>query len=404
MGGVSGLALQLLPRGGRTWILRTTIGEKRRDIGLGGYPSVTLAAARDRARETKDLIRQGIDPVERRKEAKAQLIASQRRGLTFSKAVDQFLELKASENGNQKHKDQWARTLTAYAKPELGRMLVDDITPQDVVRVLQPIWIEKTETASRLRGRIEAVLSWATISGHRTGDNPARWAGNLKGLLPAPKKVAKSSNWPAVATHEVASWFNALRSRPGTAARALEFLTLCASRSGEVRLATWAEMDLDKGIWFIPGERMKNGRDHRVAMPEIAMTILKELPRLEETAAVFPAPRGGFLSDMAISAVMRRMHQAELDAGRKGWLDPRNQRPAVPHGLRSTFRDWAAENGFPREMAEIALAHNVGSEVERAYRRSDLLDRRRTMMAAWSKFLSAHLTDNVVKLTVEGHA
>ncbi|EEE43887.2 Integrase [Roseibium alexandrii DFL-11] len=402
VGGVSGLAIQLLSSGGKTWILRTTVGYKRRDIGLGGYPDVSLAQARERARETKELIRQGVDPIEHRKSLQSQLVASQMRGLSFSDAVDRYLSVKSAELRNEKHKEQWASTLQTYALPHLGKMLVDNITTQDILLVLQPIWTDKTETASRLRGRIEAVLSWSTVSGHRTGENPARWAGNLKELLPSPSKIAKSGNWPAIALVEADSWFEGLRLRDGTAARALEFLALCASRSGEVRKATWSEIDHKQKTWVIPGERMKVGKDHRVPLSATALALLDALPKREDSPFIFPAPRGGPLSDMALSAVMRRMHSVELDNGRPGWRDPRNGHPAVPHGLRSTFRDWAAESGFARDMAEIALSHSVGSEVERAYRRSDLIERRRGMMSAWAEFLRGATASNIVHWEMRG--
>lgn len=387
VGGVSGLYMQLLPSGGRTWVLRTRVGGKTRDMGLGGYPEVGLAAARDKAREAKDKIRQGIDPVEERKAARASLIAARNRGLSFADAVDRYLASRLEEFRNDKHKAQWRSSLDSYAKPQIGDMLVQDITVQDVLLTLQPIWASKTETASRLRGRIEAVLSWATVAGHRTGDNPARWGGNLKELLPKPSKVAKSDNQPALSLADAPTWFADLRAREGMGSRALEFLTLCASRSGEVRGAIWDEIDLDNALWVIPAARMKMDREHRVPLTPAAVALLKALPRFEGNSLVFPAARGGQLSDMTLSATMKRMHESEVEAGRKGWLDSRNGRPAVPHGLRSTFRDWAAETGQARDMAEIALAHRVGSDVERAYRRSDMVERRRAMMAEWAQFL-----------------
>lgn len=386
VGGVSGLLLQLLPSGSKTWILRTTVADKRREIGLGGYPDVTLAQARERAREAKDAIRRGIDPVEAKKATRAALAAAQRRGLIFSDAVERYLDAKLDGFRNEKHKRQWRATLDTYAKPVIGEMLVSEIGVPDLLRTLEPIWSEKTETATRLRGRIEAVLAWAAVAGHRTGDNPARWKGNLDAVLPKPGKVSKVDNQPALSLADAPAWFAALKQRDGAAARALEFLTLCASRSGEVRGAMWDEFDLENGIWTIPATRMKMGREHRVPLTPEAKAIVKSMPRISEF--VFSAPRGGAMSDMTLSAVMRRMQDTEVAEGRKGWLDARSRRPAVPHGLRSTFRDWTAEHTeYPREMAEIALAHNTGSEVERAYRRTDMVEKRRAMMAAWSRFL-----------------
>lgn len=399
VGGVSGLMLQIVPTGGKSWILRTIVGERRRHIGLGGYPDVTLAQARERAREAKDAIRRGIDPVEERKAAKASLVAARKRGLTFAVAVDRYLDAKLSEFRNPKHRQQWRSTLDAYARPAIGAMLVSDIDVQDVLRVLQPIWAGKTETASRLRGRIENVLAWATVAGHRKGDNPARWRGNLDALLPKPGKVAKTDNHPALALADAPAWFAALRQREGTGARALELLTLCACRSGEVRGATFDEFDLDAKLWTIPAARMKASREHRIPLTDEAVALIRALPRLVGSPYVFAAPRGGMLSDMSLSAVMRRIQEAEEKARRRGWLDPRSGRPAVPHGMRSTFRDWTAERGYDRDMSEIALAHNVGSEVERAYRRSDMLERRRAMMAAWGAFLGGREAGaNVVQI------
>lgn len=390
VGGVPGLYLQLTPGDGRSWLLRTTVGKLRRDIGLGSYPGVTLAQARDKAREFRELIEQGIDPVEQRKAAKAALAASQRRGMTFAKATEHYLAAKLDAFSNPKHRQQWQNTLSTYAEPELGKMLVQDIAVQDVLRVLQPIWADRTETASRLRVRIEAVLSWATVSGHRTGDNPARWKGNLKELLPAPSKVAKEGNHPAVSLDDAPRWFAALRDRDGFGARALEFVALTALRSKEVRGATWDEIDLAGALWTIPAARMKMKREHRVPLSPAAVDLLKALPRLKDNPLVFPAARGGMLSDMTLSATMKRMHKAEVAAGRPGFLDRESKRPAVPHGLRSTFRDWVGDTtNFPGEMAEVALAHRISSAVEAAYRRSDMIEKRRRMMEAWAGFLLA---------------
>ncbi|AUQ53198.1 tyrosine-type recombinase/integrase [Phaeobacter inhibens] len=389
VGGVSGLLMQITPNGGRTWLLRVTVGAKRREIGLGGFPDVTLAQARERAREAKDQIRQGIDPVEQRKAARAALTAAQRRGMTFADATSKALAAKLDAFRNAKHRQQWENTLRTYAEPELGEMLVDEITVQDVLRVLEPMWQTKTETASRLRGRIEAVLSWATVAGHRGGDNPARWAGNLKELLPAASKVAKQENQPALQIDDAPKWLSALRKRDGMGARALEFSALTAARSQEVRGARWEEIDLDAAIWAIPAQRMKMDREHRVPLSPDAKALLEALPRFEDNPLVFPAPRGGEMSDMTLSAAMKRLHKADIEAGGMGFIDRVSKRAAVPHGLRSTFRDWVAERThFPGDMAEVALAHKVGSAVEAAYRRGDMIEKRRLMMAAWAEYLT----------------
>lgn len=403
-GGGTGLFLRVDPNGARFWIQRVTIHGKRREIGLGGFPVVGLADARKAALANKQMAYEGGDPLAERRKT--------RETLNFTQAVERYLAAKLEEFRNEKHKKQWAATLEAYARPVLGDMPLQSIAVADVLRVLQPMWADKTETASRLRGRIEAVLSWATVAGHREGPNPARWKGNLSELLPKAAKVTKADNQPALALGDVSRWWVALGKRDGMAARALEFLTLTAARSGEVRGMTWDEISIPTqgganpanpligaGTWTIPASRMKAGREHRVALTAEAVAILQSLPRMEGSPFVFFAPRGGALSDMTLSAVMRRMQEAEEKAGSLGFIDPRNKRPAVPHGMRSTFRQWAAERGYPRDMAEIALAHFIGSEVERAYQRSDMLERRRAMMADWAGFLRGEvMADNVVKL------
>lgn len=389
-GGNIGLFLRVEPNGKRFWVQRLTVKGKRTEIGLGSFPLVKLADARAKATENKRLTVLGGDPLEAKRKAKD--------ALTFSKAMDLYLAKKEAEFRNEKHKKQWRSTLEAYAVPTLGNLSVASIETRHILKVLEPIWTDKTETATRLRQRIEAVLGWATVAGHRTGDNPARWGGNLEELLPKPSKVADKGNHAALSLGDVARWWQELAQREGMAAKALQFLTLAASRSGEVRGMTWGEVDLDAALWVIPAERMKAEREHRVPLTDEAVALLKALPRMDGSPYVFFAPRGGQLSDMSISAVMRRMQEAEEKAGRAGFLDARSKRPAVPHGLRSSFRDWAAEQGYERDMAEMQLAHNVGSEVERAYRRSDMLQRRRAMMDAWGRFVMGKAAENVISI------
>lgn len=389
VGGVSGLMLQFTPAGGRSWVLRASVGGRRREMGLGSYPEVSLAQARDRAREFKDKIRQGIDPVEERKTARAELVMQRMRNLRFADAVDKCLAAKLDSFKNPKHRQQWENTLATYATPLLGEMQVADITVHDIFRVLEPLWQSKTETASRLRGRIETVLAWATVRGHRSGENPARWGGNLKELLPAPGKIAEQENQPAIQLADAQRWFSALRKRSGTGSRALEFAALTASRSAMVRGATWDEIDMETGLWMIPAERMKMRREHRVPLPSAAQQLLKALHRSKDNGLVFPATRGGELSDMTLSATMSRLHEADLVKGGTGFVDGVNKRPAVPHGLRSTFRDWVADRtNFAGEMAEVALAHQVASAIEAAYRRGHMVEKRREMMDEWANFLT----------------
>lgn len=383
VGGVAGLLLQV--RGNATsWILRATIAGKRRDIGLGGYPDVPLTEARDRARAERSRIAAGVDPLEHRRALRAQLGRSV---LTFDECARRLIESKRVEWKNAKHRDQWENTLDTYASPKIGNRPVDTITMAHVEDVLRPIWTTKTETAKRVRMRIEAVLGWATASGLRHGDNPARWRHGLDKLLPAPGKVRKVKNYPALAMSDMPRFMEALRKREG-AAKALEFAILTATRSGEVRGARWPEIDLQAKLWTIPAERMKAGREHVVPLSAPAVALLKALPRFTNTDLVFPAMRGRMLSDMTLSKVMKLMHEADQAAKGPGFLDPRQKRQAVPHGFRSTFRDWAAEKtNYPRDVAEMALAHTIGEKVEAAYRRGELLAKRTRMMADWAKFI-----------------
>ena len=370
VGGVAGLQLQVTTTGARSWVLRTLVGGKRRDMGLGGYPTVTLAGAREKARKARDEIRAGVDPIEAGKAARSALAAATAAQKTFKQCALAFIDAKAPEFKNAKHLAQWTATLETYAFPVMGSILVRDVGLPHVLEVLNPIWTTKTETATRVRGRIEAVLDWATASGYRRGENPARWKGHLDKLLAKPRKVARVEHHPALKAAEMAPFMKRLRAMEGMGARALELAALTATRSGEVRGATWSEIDLESAVWTIPAERMKAGKEHRVPLSKPAVALLEGLSREEGVELVFPAPRGGMLSDMTLSACMRRM---KLEA--------------VPHGLRSTFRDWAGEHtNYPREVAEAALAHVVGG-VEGAYARGDLFEKRRRLMADWATFL-----------------
>lgn len=392
VGGVAGLHLVVKGTGARSWILRATVGAKRRDIGMGGFPDVTLAQAREKAREARETIRAGADPILLRREARSALIAAQAAAVTFDDAADSYIKSHEAGWRNLKHAAQWRSTLAEYASPIIGKMLVADITTAHVVRVLSPIWTTKTETASRLRGRIEQILDWAKVRGYRSAENPARWRGHLDKLLPATSKVAKQGNHPALDWREVGAFWSALAGIEGIGAAALRFAILTAARSGEVRGATWKEIDLQAGIWTVPAARTKSGREHRVALSQAALDVLRELPRIEGTELVFPSPRGGELSDATLNAAIKRLHEASAKAGGEGWIDRRqDNRVATAHGIaRSTFRTWAAEaTAYPREIAEAALAHVIADKTEAAYQRGDALDRRRRMMDDWSRFLAA---------------
>lgn len=409
VGGVAGLRLQITASGNKSWLLRTVVGAKRKSIGLGPFPEVSLAEARIRARDAKAKVAQGVDPVAEKKAAKAALIAAAARNMSFADAVDKWMEAKMMHRPEKSQKAIRA-TIARYAVPKLKGLTVQQVTSQDVVRAISEVWSEKPDTGQKLRSYLEGILTWATVSGLRSGDNPARWGGNLKELLPAPSQVekGKTGNFPAVAQKDLVAWWAELCDREGMGALALRFAVLCASRSGEVRGATWDEIDLDAAMWVIPPIRMKMGREHRVPLSKAAVDLLRAVPKIKDVPFVFPSVTGKMLSDMSISAVMRRMQSDAEDAARAkgepvenaGWRDPRSGKPAVPHGLRSTFRDWCAEGGWDHDLSEIALAHQVGNAVERAYRRSDMMDRRRSLMEAWSAALEGRATgENVVPLS-----
>lgn len=406
-----GLYLQVSKWGTKSWVFKFTLGCRTRGMGLGPIDELSLKKAREEVERLRVMVREGRDPIEERAEQRRKLKAKYEddggKVMLFKDAIAKAHARKEGEFSNEKHRKDWRSSLDIYAVPKLGNMDVAHITHQDVLRVLnQPVddtgstlWETKTDTATRLRGRIESVLSWATVSGFRTGDNPARWAGNLKELLPKPSKVSKVTKQPALSQADFPKWFAELRKLRGMATRCLEFAVLCASRSGEVRGGTWDEIDLEARIWKIPGARMKMERDHRIPLSDEAVALLKATPRVSGSPYVFPAVRGGALSDMSLSATMRRMQEAEVKAGRKGWLDPDSGRPAVPHRLRSTFRVYCAERGVDRDMAELCLAHSVGSSVERAYQRSDMVERRRALMSEWAAFCHGkEPAENVVPL------
>lgn len=369
VGGVAGLAMQVQPSGARSWALRFSVAGKRREMGLGGFPDVPLADARRRAREEREKLDKGTDPIAERKATANALRAEQAKVLTFKSAALAYIDVHEPGWRNAKHAEQWRNTL-ASTYPTIGDLHVRDVALPHVLAVLEPIWKTKTETASRLRGRIESVLNWAAARGYREGQNPARWKGHLDHLLPAPGKIMKSGHHAAVPVDDVAAVIRSLRAQEGIGARALEFAILTAARSGEVRGATWSEIDMDAGFWVVPGERMKAGNPHKVPLSDAALRLLRQLPRIVGTDLLFPAPRGGVLSDMTLVAVTRRM-----------------QVHAVPHGFRSTFRDWCSERtNFSREVAEMALAHTIGDKVEAAYRRGDLFEKRAKLMQAWADF------------------
>ena len=374
VGGVSGLYLHVNARGARSWILRVVVGDKRRDMGLGGYPDIGVADARQKAREARLKIEQGIDPILLRKQAKSELMALQATDKTFEQAAGEYIKIHADSWSNDKHRKQWESTLAAYAFPVVGKLSLRDIRQEHILKILEPIWTTKTETATRVRGRMESILDWAKVKGLRSGENPAAWKGHLDHMLPAPTRLKKVEHLTAVPVREMPGFMVKLRQAAGIAAQALEFLILTAARSGEVRGITWQEVSLEDALWIVPAERMKMKREHRVPLSDRAVSILKSQPRIDENPLVFPAPRGSQMSDATMSAVLKRMG---IDA--------------TVHGFRSSFRDWCGDyTNYPRDLAEQCLAHGADDPVEAAYRRGDALERRREIMNEWSKFVAGH--------------
>lgn len=371
VGGVPGLQLQILGSS-RVWVLRFMLHGKRRRMGLGSFPAVSLAEARDLARQARALIRSGIDPIESRNNERDAIAVAAAKSLTFSQAAESFIA--AHEDGwrNAKHRLQWVNTIATYANPVIGQMPVASIEQRHILQILDPIWRTKTETALRLRGRIEQVLNWAKVQGLREGPNPARWRDHLDLLLPSPEKIAPVTHLAAVPLTEAQAVWKMICKTSGMGAKALQLQILTAGRSGEARGARWSEIDLDNATWVIPKERMKAKREHRVPLSRQAIELLRGMPRIDGTDLVFPSSRNTPLSDMTLTAVMRRLKLKE-----------------VPHGWRSTFRDWVGERtDYPSELAEISLAHSVGSKVEQAYRRGDMLEKRRPLMQEWADFLT----------------
>ena len=387
----SGLYLRVQASGAKSWIFRFQLNGKRREMGIGTLAAKPAPEARSEAAQLAAVIRNGIDPIEDRK-AKAELAALEAQKMaaavtTFRQVATAYIDNHRASWKNAKHAQQWENTLEQYAGPIIGDKPVGEITTEDVLSILQPLWITKTETASRLRSRIELVLSYAKALRLRHGENPAIWRGHLDAILPKESKVKKIQHQPALPYLQIADFMKKLRTTNGSGARALEFAILTATRSSEVRLAEWSEIDFETKLWTIAAVRMKAKREHWVPLSDQAIQVLENLPRVEGDKFVFVGTRNNRpLSDMTLSAVIRRFNDVK-DGQTPPWIDPSNEREVVPHGFRSTFRDWAAEVGhYPRELAEHALAHSLPDKVEAAYQRGTMLERRRPMMQAWADY------------------
>lgn len=377
-----GLYLQVTS-GGASWVLRYQLAGRARYMGLGPVALYGLGDARARALDAKRLRHEQIDPIDARRQARARMRLEATKTVTFREAAEKYIAAHSAAWRGAKVKALWKSTLATYAKPVIGALPVKAIDTALVLKILEPIWTAKPETAGRVRQRIESILDWAKVRGYREGENPARWKGHLDKLLPARGKVRKVEHHAALPYSEIGAFIAVLRQQEGTAARALEFLILAAARTGEVIGARWSELNLAEKVWIVPAERMKANREHRVPLSARALAILEEMKALRQLAegqdsvdafVFLGAKRGQPLSNMAFLMLLRRMERNDLTA----------------HGFRSTFRDWAAERtGFPAEVAEMALAHTVGDKVEAAYRRGDLFEKRRRLMEAWAAFCAA---------------
>jgi integrase len=376
-----GLRLIVSNAGARKWVLRFSIAGKRREMGLGSYPDTELAEARSKASEYRKLSKEGLDPIEARRAA-PEAIPS------FTTCAARFIRAHRKGWKNAKHARQWVRTLKTYARPVIGSKPVDAIETKDILEILSSIWTTKTETAKRVQGRIENVLDFAAAHKYRDTMNPARWRGHLDMLLPKPSRVKTVKHHPAMPYTDVSVFMGELSNNGSLSAMALRLLIFTATRTSEVLNSQWSEIDIENAIWTIPASRMKTKREHRIPLSDAVLDDLKALPRIDGNLHLFPGARYGKpLSNMALLQLMRGMGY-----GVKG---PRGD--YVPHGFRSSFRDWSGEvSSFPRDVAEMALAHTIENKVEAAYRRGDLFDKRRLMMNAWTNFLSLQRTDRRV--------
>lgn len=378
VGGVSGLLLQVTPTDAKSWIYRTIIGGKRHSMGLGGYPDITLAQAREKARELKLAIDRGEDPLEEKRARKREIQKQKLNTVTFEKAFIQYMKMKSKEFKNHRQALQWENSITTYAYPTLKNIPVREIELTHIKAVLDPIWEEKTETAKRIQGRLENVLGWSAVHGYRSTENPAQWKGFLDGIYPSPRKIKKKQHFNALAYKDLPGFINNIRSRDGSSLRALEFLILTCSRTNEVigdkrtrqKGATWGEIDFDSQVWTIPAERMKAQKEHKIPLCDSAIKLLKSMNPGEPERMIFTDRHGDIPSNGFMSHIVKKMGM-----------------DATVHGFRSTFKDWAREcTNYPDEVSELALAHVNNDATRAAYARSQLIEKRRLLMNDWENF------------------
>ncbi len=378
----AGLYLKVTPSGSKSWIFRYALGGRERHLGLGAITDVELATARRLAAAAREKLAQGIDPIDDRREEQAQVRRDTARALTFKQVAEKYIARNEPTWKNPKHRQQWRNTLATYVYPVVGHLPVHDVTTEHVLKILEPIWTTKPETSSRVRGRIEIILNAAKTLGAREGENPAAWRGHLSNLL---RKQPQTDNHHAAMPYaDVADFTTKLTEHTGFAALAFRLLILTACRTNEVLGARWDEIDMDAGVWTIPGERMKGGREHRVPLSPAALDVLREAEKVKLNGFVFPGQkRGKPLSNMALLMLLRRFNVADVTA----------------HGFRSSFHDWASETtAHPSEVVEMALAHTIENKVEAAYRRGDLFQKRRLLMDDWATYCTTLPAEKVIKL------
>lgn len=397
VGTVAGLALFVKDTGAASWVLRTMVAGSRRDIGLGGYPAVPLKSAHQRARDALSDIRAGVDPVLKRKATSDAL------PWTFERCAIGYIDSHRAGWKNAKHAQQWTSSLATYAFPVIGSKHIADVGRSDVLKVIEPIWCTKNETASRVRNRIERVIDWAVARDLRPdGKNPAAWKGNLDQALPAASSVSPVKPQPAVAIDEVQAAYATIQAKEGIAPLCLQFLILTAARSEQARGATWAEIDTQNAVWSIPAARMKSARAHRVPLSREALELLERLPRFAGTDLLFP---GVTVSKPLVAETLGKLLK---ECGILEAPDPhdpaKQRRHAVPHGFRSTFADWARERTHhDANLALVAIAHRVLNDSDGAYMRGDLFEKRRALMDGWAAFVTGaqeQASGNVIQLPV----
>ncbi|WP_425407569.1 tyrosine-type recombinase/integrase [Hwanghaeella sp.] len=379
-----GLYLQIAQGGSKSWLYRFMMSGRSRQMGLGPVQTISLAEARTKAEVCRKQVLEGIDPIDARAADRARRITENATIRTFKWCAERYIKAHAPAWQNVKHSKQWTSTLATYAYPTLAELPVGSVETSHVIEILEPIWSEKPETASRVRGRVESILDWATAHQLRQGPNPALWRGHLDKLLPKRSKVQKVKHHAALPYVECADFMVELRAREAIAARGLEFLILTAARTGEVIGSTWPEINFDDKLWVVPGDRMKVGVEHRVPLSAPAIELLEAMKALRRSDFIFPGHRDKApLSNMAFLQLLKRMEYDGVTA----------------HGFRSSFKDWAAEKTrYPNEVSEQALAHTISTKVEAAYRRGDLFEKRKALMDDWAAYLAQTTDAKVVRL------